>query len=140
MGRFPRRPAYPCGIPSCSFVKHDPEHMIKPTQRCFRQNSQVKIERLEPSQDGPNSSDKPKSQDPNRLEGQCISCPTCQSNGGLKRARARPTGLSEAGRPLIVCIGAKQLPPTSGGNQERPREGGGRSEAPPGRPAPLVSL
>ena len=63
--------AYPYGIPSCSFVKHDPEHMIKPTQRCFRQNSQVKIERLEPSQDGPNSSDKPKSQDPNRLEGGC---------------------------------------------------------------------
>ena len=33
--------------------------------------SQVKTERLEPSQVGPNSSDKPKSQDPNRLEEQC---------------------------------------------------------------------
>ena len=47
---------------------------------------------------------------------------------------------SQADRPQPVCVEAKQLPPTSGGNQERPREGGGRSEAPPGQPALLVSL
>ena len=71
MGRFPGWPAYPCGISSCSFVNHGPEHIVKPTQGCFMQKSQVKTERLEPSQVGPNSSDKPKNQDPNRLEKQC---------------------------------------------------------------------
>ena len=86
------RPANPYGISSCSFVNHRPEHMIKPTQSCFRQNSQVKIERLEPSQDGPNSSDKPKNQDPNRLEEQCASV--------VQRARATEArNEPEPGRP-----------------------------------------
>ena len=66
--------------------------------------------------------------------------PTCQNDGGPSRARARPTGLGEAGRPLTVSVEDKQLSPTFGRNQERPREGSGRSEATLGRPAPLVSL
>ena len=88
----PGRLAYPCEVSSCDFVNHGPEHMIQPTQRCFRQNSQVKIERLEPSQDGTNSSDKPKNQDPNRLEEQCAS--------RVQRARATEArNEPEPGRP-----------------------------------------
>ena len=39
------------------------------------------------------------------------------------------------GQPLTTSVGAMQLPPTSGGNQERPRKGGGQMAASPGRPA-----
>ena len=71
MGRIPGRPAYSRGISSCNFMVHGPEYIIKPTQGCFMQKSQVKTETLEPSQVGPNSSDKPKNQDPNQLDEQC---------------------------------------------------------------------
>ena len=69
-GKNPR-PAYSRGISSCNFVVHGPEHMIKPIPGCFIQESQVETERLEPSQVGTICSDKPKNQDPNRLEEQC---------------------------------------------------------------------
>ena len=95
--------------------------------------SQVKTERLEPSQVGPNYSDKPKIQDPNRLEEWSASHEQCARE---TKARNEPEpGLGEAGRPLITCVGAKQLPLTSGDNQRRPRKGGGQMAASLGRPA-----
>ena len=51
-----------------------------------------------------------------------------------ERRRPEPSH-SQAGRPLTVSVKAKQLSPTLGGNQERPREGSERSEATPGWPA-----
>ena len=50
---------------------------------------------------------------------------TCQRNRSLRRARARPAGLGEAGRSLTITIGATQLPPTPREDPERPRKGGG---------------
>jgi len=88
----PGRLAYPCEVSSCDFVNHGPEHMIKSTQRCFRQNSQVKTERLEPSKVGPNSDDGPKILDPNRLEEQFATW-----NQRARAAEARTK--SEPGRP-----------------------------------------
>ena len=125
----PGRPAYHCGILSCRFVNHGPEHIIKPTQGCFMQKSQVKTERLEPSQVGPNSmiNQRIKTRTDLRSNVQLIINVTEQ--------RRPETCQSQAGRPLTVSVEAKQLPPTSGRNQERPREGGGRSEKLPGRPA-----
>ena len=41
------------------------------------QNSQDETERLEPSQVGPNYSDKPKSQGPNQLEERCATRDQC---------------------------------------------------------------
>jgi len=64
----------------------------------------------------------------------CNSWSTWQSNGDPRWAWARPTGLGEAGRSLTICVEAKQLLPTSGVNQERPREGGGKLVAIPGWP------
>ena len=45
------------------------------------------------------------------------------------------TCYGEAGRPSLVCVGAKQREPTSRRDQERPSEGGAREAASPGRPA-----
>ena len=71
---------------------HDPEPKNKPTQGWFRQNSQVEIERLEPSQDGLNSNNKPGNQDPNRLKEQCASW---EQRARATEARTEP----ELGRP-----------------------------------------
>jgi hypothetical protein len=68
-------------------VVHDLEHKNKPTQGWFKQNSQVEIERLEPSQDGLNSNNKPENQDPTRLEEQCASC---EQRARAKEARTEP--------------------------------------------------
>jgi hypothetical protein len=84
---MPGRPAYHCEIWSYSCVVHDLEHKNKPTQGWFRQNSQVEIERLEPSQDGLNSNNKPKNQDPNRLKEQCASC---EQRANATEARTKP--------------------------------------------------
>ena len=59
----------------------------------------------------------------------------CQSDGGPSRARARP-----AGRPLTVTIEATQLPPTSGGDPERPHKGSGQLATSLGWPAPPGGL
>ena len=50
---------------------------------------------------------------------------TCQSNTSPSRARARPAGLGEAGRPLTITVGAMQLPPTPREDPECRRKGGG---------------
>jgi hypothetical protein len=67
----PGRPAYPGNISSCNFEEHGFEHQIKFTPMWFRQNSQVKTERLEPSGVEPKSNDNPKIQNPTQLEEQC---------------------------------------------------------------------
>ena len=84
--------AYPCNILSCKFVEHGFEHQIKFTPMLFRQNSQVKTERLEPSGVEPKSNDNPKNQNPTQLKEQCGPCE--QGDRGTE-ARAKP----EPGRP-----------------------------------------
>ena len=94
-----------------------PEHDIK-ERPSARHKQSIKTERRVPSPFGSTISDKPLNQDPNRLEGECT------TRDQLDRTTDGRGSQSQAGRPLTVCVEAKQLPPTSGGNQERPREGG----------------
>ena len=50
---------------------YGPEHKIKLIQGCLAQVLHVETERLEPSQVGSIGRNKPKNQDPNRLEEKC---------------------------------------------------------------------
>jgi hypothetical protein len=97
MGRFPGQPAYPRENLSCNFANYGPEHMINPIQGRFIQESQDETERLEPSQVGSIFSDKPKSQDPNRLEKQCA---TRDQRDRATEIRDEP----ELGRPASKCM------------------------------------
>ena len=54
---------------------------------------------------------------------------------GGRPASPRLTGLPLAGRPGLVCVRATQATPTLGGNQGRPRKGGGQMAKILGRPA-----
>ena len=73
------------------------EPKIKVTPMWFRQNSQVKAERLEPSGVEPKSNDNPKIQNPTQLEEQCGPCEQCAR---AMEARAE----LEPGRPASNCL------------------------------------
>ena len=78
--------------------------------KCSTQVLRVKTERHKPSPFGSTIRDKPLNQDPNRLEGECT------TRDQLDRTTDGRGSQSQAGRPLTVCVEAKQLSPTSGGN------------------------